>query len=167
MIDWYVANTHVNSENTAAVNLERQGFSVYLPKYLKLRRHARRQDLVPRPLFPRYLFVGVGPKNTRWRTINSTIGINHLVGFEGLPSPLDNSIIEEVRAREDGKGMIIVGQSCQFNKGDQVQINRGALYKKTGLFDSLDDKKRVVVLLDLLGRQVRVRAPIDAVQGCA
>ncbi len=167
MIDWYVANTHVNGENTAAEHLRRQGFSVYLPKYMKVRRHARRQDLVPRPLFPRYLFVGVGPANARWRAINSTIGISHLVGFDGRPTLLDGAIIDELRDREDAKGMIVAGQRCRFARGDRVQIVSGALCEQTGLFDSLDDKERVVILLDLLGRQVRVRAPIDAVQACA
>ena len=166
MIVWYVANTHVNAENTAAYNLSRQGFSVYLPKYMKLRRHARRQDLVPRPLFPRYVFVGVGIKNKRWRAINSTIGINHLISFDGRPTILHSDILDQVRARENNDGMIVTRESCHFRKGDRVEIVRGALCEQTGLFDSLDDKKRVIVLLDLLGRQVRVRAPIDAVQAC-
>ncbi len=167
MIDWYVANTRVNAENTAAAHLRRQGFSVYLPRYMKLRRHARRRELVPRPLFPRYLFVGLGPENSRWRAINSTIGINHLVCLDGRPSLLNGAIIDELRHSEDENGMIVGKLKCRFNKGDRVQLIDGALCEQTGLFDSLDDNQRVVVLLDLLGRQVRVRAPIEAVRACA
>jgi hypothetical protein len=35
------------------------------------------------------------------------------------------------------------------------------------LFDGIDDKMRVTVLLELMGRQMRVRAPIETVQACA
>ena len=35
---WYVVQTHVNAEVKAAANLERQGFAVYLPRFLKRRR---------------------------------------------------------------------------------------------------------------------------------
>ena len=74
---WYVVQTQVNSENKAAANLLRQGYEVYLPRYWKRRRHARRVETVPVPLFPRYLFVGFDPMTARWRSIQSTFGVSH------------------------------------------------------------------------------------------
>ena len=41
---WYVAQTHRRDEEKAAWHLRRQEFSVYLPRYLTRRRHARRVD---------------------------------------------------------------------------------------------------------------------------
>ena len=38
---WYVAQTQVNCEAKASRNLIRQDFEIYLPRYLKHRRHAR------------------------------------------------------------------------------------------------------------------------------
>ena len=52
---WYVVQTHVHAESKAAAHLLRQGYETYLPRYLKRRRHARKIDLVSKPLFPRYL----------------------------------------------------------------------------------------------------------------
>jgi hypothetical protein len=49
----YVAHTQVHGEPKAAADLSRQGFKVYLPGYLRRRRHARRVEIVPGPLFPR------------------------------------------------------------------------------------------------------------------
>ena len=43
---WYVAQTLVRSEETARLNLDRQGFEPYLPRYLRERRHARRREVV-------------------------------------------------------------------------------------------------------------------------
>ena len=56
---WYVVHTHPRAEAKALLNLDRQGFSCYLPRYLKRRRHARRLETVAAPLFPRYLFVAL------------------------------------------------------------------------------------------------------------
>ena len=67
--NWYVAHTHVHAETKAALNLARQGYPVFLPRYRKRRRHARRVEIVPAPLFPRYLFVLIHLASQRWRAI--------------------------------------------------------------------------------------------------
>jgi transcriptional antiterminator RfaH len=66
---WYVVQSQPNAENKAIAHLERQGFTTYLPHYLKRRRHARRVDIVPAPLFPRYFFVAIDMTVQRWRSI--------------------------------------------------------------------------------------------------
>jgi len=164
---WCVANTHVNAETAAAAHLQRQGFTVYLPLYSKLRTHARRSEWVSRPLFPRYLFVGVSEINRRWRAINSTIGISHLVSFGGQPAPVSDDLISDLRAREDETGMVRLAAASPFRKGEAVTFLSGALCDHAGIFECIDDKDRVVVLLDLLGRKIKVRAPIETVQACA
>ena len=58
-VSWHVVQTRPRSENKAALHLQRQGFEVYLPRYLKRRSHARKVDFVPAPLFPQYVFVAV------------------------------------------------------------------------------------------------------------
>lgn len=164
---WYVANTHINGEAVAADHLQRQGFSVYLPMYKKLRSHARRKEWLSRPLFPRYLFVGVNEANQRWQAIKSTIGISQLVSFGGEPAPVCDSILDDLRAREDETGMVALASASAFQKGDPVKFMNGALSNQIGLFDCIDDKMRVTVLLDLLGRKLRVCAPIETVQACS
>lgn len=66
---WYVVQTQINAEAKAAEHLALQGFSLYLPRYLKRRSHARKVDTVARPLFPRYLFVAMDVAVQRWRSI--------------------------------------------------------------------------------------------------
>ena len=65
---WYVVQTKVNAEAKAGRNLIRQGFEIYLPRYLKRRSHARKIEKVAAPLFPRYLFVSVDMAKQRWRS---------------------------------------------------------------------------------------------------
>ena len=66
---WFVAQTHVHAETKATFHLARQGFEIYLPRYLKKRRHARRVDTVAAPLFPRYVFISVDMATQRWLSI--------------------------------------------------------------------------------------------------
>ena len=102
---WYVVQTHVNGETKAALNLSRQGYDVYLPRYLKRRHHARKVDFVARPLFPRYLFVTVDLERQRWRSIQSTVGVSHLVTNGGEPAFLPEGIVAALKAREDARAL--------------------------------------------------------------
>ena len=72
---WYVTQTRPHAETKAAEHLRRQGFAVYLPRYLKQRRHARRVERAAAPLFPRYVFVSIDLATQRWLSIDSTIGV--------------------------------------------------------------------------------------------
>ncbi len=87
---WYVVQTHANAEVKAATHLGRQGFEVYLPRFLKRRRHARRVEIVPAALFPRYLFVA-DIASQRWRSIHSTIGVCRLLCNGDCQSALDRA----------------------------------------------------------------------------
>ena len=51
MTHLYVVYTQPHGEERARLNLKRQGFYVYLPKFLKHRLHSLRIEHVRRPLF--------------------------------------------------------------------------------------------------------------------
>ena len=160
---WYVVHTRPRAEETALRNLLRQGFSGFLPQYWKRRRHARRIDLVPAPMFPRYLFVAMDVAMTRWRAISSTIGVSHLVCHGDRPVAVPDGVVEDIQARAGEDGMVAVEPRVPFTRGEPVQVLSGALANQVGFFDCATDEARVVLLLDLLGRQVRVKVPLDAV----
>src|SRR6516165_9862763 len=123
---WYVAQSHVHGEAKAAMHLARQGFEVYLPRYRKQRRHARRIDVVAAPLFPRYLFVSIDLGAQRWHSIQSTIGITRLVAIGDEPSMVSPEIIKGLRDREDADGFVLLEQRSRFSRGDRVRISDGA-----------------------------------------
>jgi transcriptional antiterminator RfaH len=167
MKSWYVIYTHAKSEMKAANHLMRQGFDAYLPIYRKQRRHARRVEQVLAPLFPRYIFVNLDISRVPWRAINSTVGVINIVSRAGRPAPMIDGIIEDIRAREYEDGLIHLNTFQKFKKGDPIQISAGAMYDKIGIFDCADDSERVVVLLNLLGREVKVRLPAEAITAVA
>jgi transcriptional antiterminator RfaH len=160
---WYVVQTHVNAEAKAAANLRRQGFAVYLPRYLKRRNHARKVDMVARALFPRYLFVAIDVATQRWRAIQSTLGVSHLVCWNGQPASVDDAVIDALKAREDESGFIKLARRAAFSPGDKVRIVEGAFVDNLALVEGGTDHERVAVLLDLLGRKVRVLVRADLI----
>ena len=164
MTRWYVAHTQANCEAKAGWHLRNQGFRVYLPCHAKRRSHARRVELVPAPLFPRYLFIALDLEAARWRAIRSTVGISDLVCSGDRPAPVPPGVVEGIMAREDETGMIPVATAPSFDAGERVEICEGALGGLTGLFQCATDQERVVLLLELLGRQVRVTVPTATIK---
>jgi transcriptional antiterminator RfaH len=160
---WYVVQTQVNGEAKAAENLLRQGYEVYLPRYLKRRRHARKVDFTAKPLFPRYMFVAIDIATQRWRSIQSTFGVARLVTNGDDPATLPEGVVHALRAREDEKGFIRLVDKPAFAPGDKVRVLAGAFMDNAGLFSGLADHDRVSILLDMLGRKVRVLLDADMV----
>ncbi len=153
---WYVAHTQPNAEMRAILNLERQGFATYLPRYLKQRRHARRVDIVPAPVFPRYLFVSIDLACQRWLSIRSTVGVSRLVTQGDRPLPVPDGIVDSLIGRHDETGHVRLLAPPGLQAGDQVRVLAGAFEETLGLLEQITDEQRVIILLDLLGRKVRV-----------
>jgi transcriptional antiterminator RfaH len=153
---WYVVQTQPHAEGKAAAHLSRQGFEVYLPRYRKRRRHARRIETVQAPLFPRYLFVRMDIAAQRWRCIHSTVGVTRLVCNGEDPAPVGDDVIAALHAREGADGLVRLAPQRRFVPGEPVRILDGALASCLGLYDGMADVDRVRVLLDLLGRKVPV-----------
>src|SRR6516165_5154399 len=114
---WFVAHTHPHAEAKATAHLNRQGFEIYFPRYLKRRRHARRVETVAAPLFPRYMFVALDLATRQWWSIRSTFGVADLVYNGEQPAPVPSSIIEDLKAREDEHGLVELPRKSQFVSG--------------------------------------------------
>jgi len=156
-LNWYVALTHPNGEGKAAMQLERQGFETYLPRYRKTTRHARSTRVHPAPLFPRYIFVRFDAAKQRWRAVNSTSGVTYLVGHGDRPSPVLAGVVEGLKRQEGSDGFFELKSAAQrFKTGDAVRVVRGVFEACQGFFEARTDHDRVAILLDLMGRKVRV-----------
>jgi transcriptional antiterminator RfaH len=152
---WYAVHTHPREEFKALSHLRRQGYDVYLPRHAKVIRHARKSEKVARPFFPRYLFVKLDLAVDSWRAIRSTVGVSDIVCFSERPAPLPAGVIETLRREENAQGLIeCAGRSLKV--GDSVVILSGPFAHQLGRCSNVSDDERVAILLDLLGRKVRV-----------
>ena len=164
MITWYAAYTQPNGEAKAVEHLARQGYRVYLPRYRRIVRHARRRALVLRPLFPRYLFVGLDRLTQRWRPIRSTAGVVGLVASGDEPVAVDAGIIEGLRRQEAHGAFDLISPAQRLNPGDAVRVTEGPFADLIGRLLGMADHERVFILLELLGRTVRAEVSALAVE---
>jgi transcriptional antiterminator RfaH len=164
---WYVVHTHPQAESRALLNLKRQGFDAYLPRCRKWRRHARKAEVVAGPLFPRYLFLRLDIDVERWRPVLSTFGVGGLICRDGLPAPVPGGIIEAILAREDAGHFVDLTRQAEIRPGDRVQVTAGPFADRIAVFAGLNEGQRVILLLDLLGRKLRVEVAPEAVTACA
>ncbi len=164
MIRWYAVYTRPHAETKALDHLLRQGYCAYLPRFRTQITHARRRQVVLRPLFPRYLFAGVGGGTMRWHPIRSTFGVTDLVRAGDEPATVPSEVVEAIREREQAGGFDRLGLQRSLRLGELVRVTAGALEDLVGRLVELRDQDRVVVLLELLGRAVRVQLRAEAVE---
>lgn len=160
---WYVVHTQAQKEGLAEMHLRGQGFVTYLPRYQRTRRHARKTEVVARPLFPRYLFVGLDLARDRWRVIQSTFGVSRLVVAGEEPLAVPSDVVDEIRARESNDGFVSLGLPAGVGPGSRVRLIDGIFADAKGVIERVADNRRVAILLELLGREVRTFVPAASV----
>jgi transcriptional antiterminator RfaH len=163
MITWYAAYTQPRREMKALENLGRQGYETYLPQYRGWVRHARKRSAVLKPLFPRYLFVGIDRLTQRWRPISSTIGMVGLVKGGEEPVPVPRELVADLRKRELDGAVDLAASTRLFRIGDSVRVTEGPFDELVGRLIGMADSERVYVLLDFLGRSVRANLSLAAI----
>jgi len=156
MSAWYVVQTHPVAEAKAHYHLSNQGYEAFLPQYRKTRRHARRVDVVYRPLFPSYLFVRLDLEQDRWSPINATVGVRRIVSANHYPIPVPDGICEELISRSDDAGVVEL-KTHNLTKGEHIALDCGPFSGVDGIFESMVDEERVIVLLNIMGREVRTQ----------
>jgi transcriptional antiterminator RfaH len=105
------------------------------------------------------LFVAIDRMTQRWRSIQSTIGVVHLVCNGEDPAWVRDGVISGIsglRNREDEHGFVRLSLRPRFAAGDEIRVVDGIFGSCLGLFEGLADRERVAILLDMLGRKGRV-----------
>ena len=103
----------------------------------------------------------------RWRSIQGTVGVSRLVCNGETPAPVPAGVVERIQESQDDKGWIVLRPEKSLQKGQKVEISQGPFADLMGTFEALDSKERVIVLLNLLGREVRARVPSGWIQAPA
>ncbi len=158
---WIVLHTKPNQENLALENIKRQAFEVYCPMITVTRRHARRRETVKRPLFPGYVFAKWNTQRQQWRPLLSTRGVQSVVRFGNVPGMLPKEFVRELAASEQS-GELDHLISHKFAPGDDVVIQEGPFREVIAKVLSLPENDRVWLLMDMMGRQVRILQKSEA-----
>jgi transcriptional antiterminator RfaH len=152
---WYCARTKPKQEHIAAANVRKTlGLDVFLPRIQFQRNTLRGAMRVVEPLFPSYIFIHT-VLGTRLDEIRYTAGISGLVHFgQMIPVVPDSAIIELKECFEGDEPVLL---EDQIPAGSEVRVGSGAFAHLAGVvLRSLPARKRVQILLDILGRPTLV-----------
>jgi len=152
---WYVVYTRPRQEPLARDNLERQGYITYLPLIRQARRRSGRRVYLVEALFPRYLFIHLNTCTDNWAPIRSTIGVSTLVHFGFRPATLSDELVSVLRVRENAQGLH--ERASEYRPGNRIRIEEGPMLGCEGIFLATSGRERVVVLLEIMGKEARVQ----------
>lgn len=164
MLRWYLIHTKPSRESLAEANLQRQGYTVHLPRMLQsVRRHGQWRECIA-PLFPRYLFLQLSEGRQALSPVRSSLGVAGIVRFGANYAIVPDQIITELRLRADPEtGLHRLANRPVLARGATVHITAGPFEGLDGVFEREAGSARVVVLLNLLGQDASVRVPADFV----
>lgn len=159
---WYLIQCKPRQDERAEENLKNQNVICYRPLVDMEKRKAGRVVHTQESLFPGYLFVHLRLEDN-WGPLRSTRGVSRVVSFnrEQLPRPVDAGLIQHLQARTAPTPQTL------FAQGESVLIQEGCFSEVEALFQGMDGEQRVILLLNILGRQQLVRLPVTAVKSLA
>ena len=161
---WYAIRTHVNQESRAEANLRAWQLETFSPKVKEKRRNQFSGAIttLTKPLFSRYLFVRFDLERFLHK-VSFVRGVQTVVSFGGIPSPVDDEIIEFFRARTDESGFVRMGDDLK--PGDKVVMKGGVLDSLVGILEcEMNDSERVIVLLQAINYQGHVIVERNSIQ---
>ena len=151
---WYAVHSQPFAEMRASLQLQNQSFRTFTPQRRKTVRHARQVKTVTAPLFPRYFFVALDLTRDQWRCVNGTFGVSRLIMGGELPHAVPRGVVEALIASTDCDGFLNLADNLK--PGSAVRLMTGPFAEQLAILEQLNDTGRVQVLLDILGRQVRI-----------
>ncbi|WP_080418352.1 transcription/translation regulatory transformer protein RfaH [Burkholderia ubonensis] len=157
-MDWYVVHTKPRQERLALHNLTQQGFECFLPFITLEKMKHGKKCRVTEPLFSRYLFIHLdsGPQGRSWSPIRSTKGVSRIVAFGATAAKVDEKVVSMLCSQPEA----LTCSEKLFTQGERLRIGGGALAELDAIYQMEDGEQRALVLIQLLGRPVRVSVPV-------
>jgi transcriptional antiterminator RfaH len=153
---WYLIQTKPRQEGRAQEHLQRQLFECYRPLKAGEKKRGSRGPS-EEELFPGYLFIRMDQTSDNWYPIRSTRGVARIVTFGGLPVPVKDELIEQIRER-----LLAPPPKVAFQKGEAVRITAEGFNDVEAIFLAADGDERAVILLNLLHREQKVTLPVTS-----
>ena len=161
---WFALWTNSHCEQLVYDQLVARGFRAFLPIVQDWSRRANVRRLVPRPMFPGYLFVHEVMDKANYVEIVKTRGLVRILGerWDKL-APIDEREIDAIRTFVSADLPVL--PHPYLREGQRVRIAAGALAGAEGYFvRSKPHRGLLVISVDLLQRSVAVEIECTAVE---
>jgi transcriptional antiterminator RfaH len=157
---WYSARTKPKHDHIAAANLKKSlGIEVFFPKFRLEKLTKRGLVRIVEPLFPGYIFVRCVIED--WVSeIQHTAGVGRMVQFGDRIPCISDAIIQDLQMYFGVSETVSIEQ--RLMPGDEVSVASGAFAGLNALvLKSLPARKRVQILLDILGRPTPIEVAAE------
>lgn len=148
-MEWYVIQTKPKKEEEATAYLTMKGVGIFGPKIEAFSLRGGKMVKEMKPLFPGYLF-GKFDLTRDFPLVRWGRGVRNILGFGEYPIPVSEEVIQIIKNRTDGDG--VIRKTVHFRPNDLVRIKSGPLKDLVGIFDRwVSDSERVRILMSLIG----------------
>ena len=171
---WYIIQTYAGMENAAKNNLERRIKSMNMEEYIfqvlvpetisyEKKKNGEVKEIVTKT-YPGYLFIDMIVTDETWFMVRNTPMVTGFLGSSGGGSKPVPLLDEEINP---------ILRACGINNdkpfdcevGDKVLIKAGPFVNSIGKIDSVyPDTRKVMVLVDVFGRESTVELDFDEVE---
>ena len=149
---WLVATYKINEVKRVESNLINQNFDYYLPKIVMKKPNAKPKEEV---MFPGYIFINAGIEN--YSSVKYTKGIRNIIKFgENIPFMTDDEIKSIDKVEKSSRTNPLISK---IEIGQEVNIISGSFRGNIAKICSLPSKKRVGILLHVLGSSKKIDIP--------
>jgi len=160
---WFALWTHSHCEQLVCDQLTAKGFDAFLPTMGEWSRRGGVRRMIPRPMFPGYLFVRHAMNKGSYVEIVKARGLVRILGerWDRLSAIGDEEMAAIQRLGQSG---LTVVPYPYLREGQRVRIVQGPLEGVEGLLVRNKSKQGLLVLsVDLLQRSVAVEIGCEAV----
>lgn len=153
---WYACYTNSRCEKRVEALLRSRGFESYLPLVPRQRQWKDRRVVVPWPLFPSYVFARFTLRD--YHSILTTPGVATVVRMNGLPVPVPEAELENVRRLADVLAATDIEPVTRplLRKGQLVRVTDGPFRDIQGTVVQIRGKKRVLVGITAVGQAIQL-----------
>ena len=164
-LPWYALYVHSRAEKKVYTQLTELGYEAYLPLITTMKKWSDRMKKVEEPLFKSYVFVFSNEKEHL--PIVSVYGVVKFVSFERKSVIVpENQIlaikhfIQDYEMGDEGK----ILDNDDLREGQMVRIISGPMKGLCGKLESVKDKRRLIVYIDVVGQFIPVNIPRTKVE---
>ncbi len=154
---WYACYTRSRHEKRVEEQLRERGIESYLPTAVRERQWKDRKKKVDWPLFPGYVFGRFTLRDVH--TVLTTPGVSTIVRTNGVPSPVAEEELENIRKLEQvvaELGGLPPPVRPLLDEGDRVVVTAGPFEGIFGVVNELRGRRRVLVGLTSIGQGLEI-----------
>ena len=153
MEKWIAVYTKSRHEKVVIQEFEKKNIEAYCPILKERRQWSDRKRWVEFPLFRSYVFAKIELKNSLY--ILQTMGVHHIIKFQGNISTIPDGIIQNIKNMMDGG--FTVEQVEYFVKGDEVIVVDGPLKGMDGIVVKIKNENKLVLKVAAIQQAIAVQ----------